>query len=47
MTTMLHTDPEQNAFDTRLQLSQLDRIAASERAAAELAENHTGVAIGY
>ncbi|MEU8893836.1 4-hydroxybenzoate 3-monooxygenase [Streptomyces sp. NPDC048442] len=43
MTTTLHTDPEQSAFQTRLQLSQLDRIASSENAAAELAENYTGL----
>jgi p-hydroxybenzoate 3-monooxygenase len=43
MTTTLHTDPGQSPFDTRLQLSQLDRIATSERAAAELAENYTGL----
>ncbi|MFI9004424.1 4-hydroxybenzoate 3-monooxygenase [Streptomyces sp. NPDC053541] len=43
MTTTLHTDPGQDSFDTRLQLSQLDRIAASPHAAAELAENYTGL----
>ncbi|MFD3515552.1 4-hydroxybenzoate 3-monooxygenase [Streptomyces sp. NPDC058657] len=43
MTTMLHTDPGQSAFDTRLQLSQLERIASSPHAAAELAENYTGL----
>jgi p-hydroxybenzoate 3-monooxygenase len=43
MTTTLHTDPEQSPFQTRLQLSQLDRIATSPHAAAELAENYTGL----
>ncbi|MDQ0944733.1 4-hydroxybenzoate 3-monooxygenase [Streptomyces sp. V1I1] len=43
MTTMLHTDPAQSAFETRLQLSQLDRVATSPHAAAELAENYTGL----
>ncbi|MCZ4119909.1 4-hydroxybenzoate 3-monooxygenase [Streptomyces sp. H39-S7] len=43
MTTTLHTDPEQSPFDTRLQLSQLERIATSPHAAAELAENYTGL----
>jgi p-hydroxybenzoate 3-monooxygenase len=43
MTTTLHTEPEQSAFATRLQLSQLDRIASSPHAAAELAENYTGM----
>ena len=42
MTTTLHTDPAQTPFDTRLQLSQLYRIAASRNASAELAENYTG-----
>ncbi|MEV5598574.1 4-hydroxybenzoate 3-monooxygenase [Streptomyces sp. NPDC052496] len=43
MTTMLHTAPGQSAFDTRLQLSQLDRVTSSPHAAAELAENYTGL----
>lgn len=43
MTTTLHTAPGQSSFDTRLQLSQLDRIATSRHAAAELAENYTGM----
>ncbi|WP_327705492.1 4-hydroxybenzoate 3-monooxygenase [Streptomyces decoyicus] len=43
MTTTLHTGPDQSPFDTRLQLSQLDRIATSPHAAAELAENYTGL----
>lgn len=46
MTTTLHTDPGQSGFDTRLQLSQLDRIATSPHAAAELAENYTGLPLG-
>ncbi len=45
MTTTLHTAPGQSAFDTRLQLAQLDRIAASTHAAAELAENYVGLPI--
>ncbi|MFE2597737.1 4-hydroxybenzoate 3-monooxygenase [Streptomyces sp. NPDC059396] len=43
MTTTLHADPAQNAFETRLQLSQLERVATSRHAAAELAENYTGL----
>ena len=43
MTTTLHTAPDQSPFDTRLQLSQLARIAASSHAAAELAQNYVGV----
>ncbi|MGI5347699.1 4-hydroxybenzoate 3-monooxygenase [Streptomyces sp. CA-250714] len=46
MTTTLHTAPGQSSFDTRLQLSQLDRIATSRHAAAELAENYTGLPTG-
>lgn len=45
MTTTLHADPEQSRFDTRLQLSQLDRIASSPHAAAELAMNYAGLPI--
>ena len=45
MTTTLHTDPQQSDFDTRLQISQLDRIATSPHAAAELAENYVGIAL--
>jgi p-hydroxybenzoate 3-monooxygenase len=45
MTTTLHTDPDQSPFETRLQLSQLDRVASSPHAAAELAENYTGLPI--
>jgi p-hydroxybenzoate 3-monooxygenase len=46
MTTTLHTDPEHGPFDTRIQHSQLDRIAASPHAAAELAENYAGLPVG-
>ena len=43
MTTTLHVDPEQSPFRTRLQLSQLERIAASPHASAELAQNYAGL----
>ncbi|MEO3855906.1 4-hydroxybenzoate 3-monooxygenase [Acrocarpospora sp. B8E8] len=43
MTTLLHRAPDQTPFDTRLQLSQLHRIADSRHAAAELAENYAGL----
>ncbi|WP_030915322.1 4-hydroxybenzoate 3-monooxygenase [Streptomyces sp. NRRL B-24720] len=46
MTTTLHTDPGQSAFETRLQVSQLDRVSSSRHAAAELAENYAGLHIG-
>ncbi|MFJ9033818.1 4-hydroxybenzoate 3-monooxygenase [Streptomyces sp. NPDC102274] len=42
MTSTLHTDPEQSPFATRLQIAQLERIATSAHAAAELAENYAG-----
>ena len=45
MTTTLHVAPDQSPFDTRLQLSQLARIAASPHAAAELAQNYVGVSL--
>lgn len=45
MTTTLHSAPDQSAFDTRLQLAQLDRIARSTAAATELAENYAGLPI--
>ncbi|MDQ8702607.1 4-hydroxybenzoate 3-monooxygenase [Streptomyces sp. LHD-70] len=45
MTTTLHADPDQSAFDTRLQLAQLERVSTSTHAAAELAENYTGLPI--
>jgi p-hydroxybenzoate 3-monooxygenase len=45
MTTTLHADPAQSAFETRLQVSQLDRISRSRHAAAELAENYVGLPI--
>ncbi|MFF9016758.1 4-hydroxybenzoate 3-monooxygenase [Streptomyces sp. NPDC014870] len=43
MTTTLHNDPAQSGFDTRLQLSQLERIAESPHASAELAQNYVGL----
>jgi p-hydroxybenzoate 3-monooxygenase len=47
MTTTLHTAPDGSAFDRRLQLSQLARIAASRHAAAELAQNYVGVPLAH
>lgn len=43
MTSMLHRHGDD--FDAQLQLSQLRRVATSEAAATELAENYTGLAI--
>jgi p-hydroxybenzoate 3-monooxygenase len=46
MTTTLHLAPEQSEFETRLQLAQLEGIAASTFAAAELADNYAGLPLG-
>ncbi|MDK1471897.1 4-hydroxybenzoate 3-monooxygenase [Streptomyces sp. 549] len=45
MTTTFHTSGNQSSFDTRLQLAQLDRVATSHHASAELAHNYTGTAV--
>jgi p-hydroxybenzoate 3-monooxygenase len=42
MTSMLHVDPEQDAFGAALQLSQLRYVTSSRAAATTLAENYTG-----
>ncbi|BBC38443.1 4-hydroxybenzoate 3-monooxygenase [Streptomyces graminofaciens] len=43
MTRMLHAQPDGDAFDHRMQLARLRRIAASRPAAAELAAHYTGL----
>ncbi|OEJ23907.1 4-hydroxybenzoate 3-monooxygenase [Streptomyces agglomeratus] len=43
MTTMLHSQPGENAFDTRVHVARLHRLAASRSAAGELAANYTGL----
>ncbi|MHA5049019.1 4-hydroxybenzoate 3-monooxygenase [Streptomyces sp. SD15] len=43
MTRMLHAQPDGDAFDHRMQLARLRRIAASRTAAVELAANYTGL----
>ncbi|MCX5563565.1 4-hydroxybenzoate 3-monooxygenase [Streptomyces sp. NBC_00038] len=43
MTRMLHTQPDADVFDHRVQLARLRRITASRHAAAELAANYTGL----
>jgi p-hydroxybenzoate 3-monooxygenase len=43
MTSMLHRAPGGDAFDLRLQLSQLRYLASSRAAAASLAENYVGL----
>jgi p-hydroxybenzoate 3-monooxygenase len=42
MTSMLHIDPDQDAFGAALQLSQLRYVVTSRAAATTLAENYTG-----
>ena len=43
MTQMLHRAEDQDAFDLRLQLSQLRYVTSSEAAATALAENYVGL----
>ncbi|MFF0834328.1 MULTISPECIES: 4-hydroxybenzoate 3-monooxygenase [unclassified Streptomyces] len=42
MTTMLHSAPDATAFDARLQLARLERVASSRAAETDLAEAYTG-----
>jgi p-hydroxybenzoate 3-monooxygenase len=44
MTTLLHEDPEQDAFGHRQQLAYLEYLVASKAAATTLAENYVGAA---
>ncbi|GAA4925506.1 4-hydroxybenzoate 3-monooxygenase [Streptomonospora halophila] len=43
MTSLMHTDPAATPFDNRMQQSYLEHIAACRPAAAQLAENYTGL----
>lgn len=43
MTSMLHTFPDSNAYQRRLQLSQLQYVSSSRAAATSLAENYVGL----
>ena len=43
MTSMLHTFPEQSAYDARLQRTELAYLLSSDRAKAALAENYVGL----
>jgi p-hydroxybenzoate 3-monooxygenase len=43
MTTMLHTDPDVDAYGRRLQRSQLEYVVSSTAAATSLAENYVGL----
>jgi p-hydroxybenzoate 3-monooxygenase len=44
MTTLLHKDPDQDAFGHRQQLAYLEYLTASRAAATTLAENYVGAA---
>ncbi|MBW0116622.1 4-hydroxybenzoate 3-monooxygenase [Pseudonocardia abyssalis] len=46
MTSMLHTDPDADGFDRRLQLSQLRQTVSSRAAATTFAENYVGLPHG-
>jgi p-hydroxybenzoate 3-monooxygenase len=46
MTSMLHLAPGADAFERRLQLSQLRYVTSSEAAATSLAENYVGLPYG-
>ncbi|MGH7987593.1 MAG: 4-hydroxybenzoate 3-monooxygenase [Candidatus Binataceae bacterium] len=43
MTSMLHRFPEENAFDQRRQVAELDYVTSSRAAAQTLAENYVGL----
>jgi p-hydroxybenzoate 3-monooxygenase len=43
MTSMLHRFPEENAFDRRRQLAELDYVTSSRAASQSLAENYVGL----
>ncbi|HVZ61310.1 MAG TPA: hypothetical protein VG892_11045, partial [Terriglobales bacterium] len=43
MTSMLHIFPENNGFDRRRQLAELDYVTSSRAAAQSLAENYVGL----
>jgi p-hydroxybenzoate 3-monooxygenase len=43
MTTMLHTDPDADAFANQLARAQLDYLTSSRAMATSLAENYTGM----
>ncbi len=45
MTSMLHLNPADNAFDRRRQFAELDYVTTSEAASKSLAENYVGLPI--
>jgi p-hydroxybenzoate 3-monooxygenase len=46
MTTMLHRAPDQNAFDYKRQVAELEYLVSSRAAMTSLAENYVGVPFG-
>jgi p-hydroxybenzoate 3-monooxygenase len=47
MTSMLHRSPDDNPFDRRRQLAELDYVTSSTAAARTLAENYAGLPMEY
>jgi p-hydroxybenzoate 3-monooxygenase len=45
MTSMLHRFPDDNPFDQRRQLAELDYVMSSEAASRSLAENYVGLPV--
>jgi p-hydroxybenzoate 3-monooxygenase len=43
MTSMLHVFPQENPFDRRRQLAELDYVTSSRAASTALAENYVGL----
>ncbi len=47
MTSMLHRFPDQNPFDRRRQLAELDYVTSSRAASQSLAENYVGLPLDF
>ena len=47
MTSMLHRFPNENPFDHRRQLAELDYVTSSRAAAKSLAENYVGLELDW
>jgi p-hydroxybenzoate 3-monooxygenase len=45
MTAMLHRFSDDNAFDQRRQIAELDYVTSSRAASASLAENYVGLPV--
>jgi p-hydroxybenzoate 3-monooxygenase len=46
MTRLLHLFPEENPFDRKRQVSELEYLVSSEAAKTSLAENYVGLPVG-